>query len=352
MRLITVLFVLLMFNASVFAESAAVRIKDIGRFSEVRANQLMGFGLVVGLKNSGDSSRSEFTKIALSNLLNNMQITDQKETMFKSRNVASVMVTAELPPFSRTGQRIDVSVSSVGDAKSLKGGTLLQSPLKGADGKVYAVAQGPLVVGGAHQELNSTSYAKNQTTVGRISNGAIVESEVAVVLSGLDVLHFVLHKTDFTTAARVAYVIKDSGMSDAIAIDASTVRVNIDDSDKRDVVDFIARLEELTVNPDSRAKVVVSERTGTVVIGENVVLAPVAVSQGNISVKIENDELTKETQITYIESNSQLKKVAPGVDLASLVDALNAVGTTPRELISILQAIKEAGALSADLEII
>jgi len=332
--------------------AANVRIKDIGKILEARDNQIMGFGLVVGLKNTGDSSRTEFTKIALGNLLNNMDITSLSDSSFKSKNVAAVMITAVQPSFLKPGQRIDVAVSSLGDARSLKGGTLLLSPLKAADGNVYAVAQGALVVGGIDESSAETVYARNQTTVGRINGGAIIEKEVHVDLTSKKYLTIVLNSPDFTNASRVSYAINSSGMARSKAKDASTIVVELTDDYKQNIVDFISRIEKLSINPDAIAKIVISERTGTIVIGENVKLTAVAVTHGQISVKIDNDELLHQTNIKVYEKPSKLVQVSSGANLASLVKALNAIGTTPQDLISILQAIKKAGALTAEIEII
>lgn len=345
------MLVLLSLFSSVSA-SPKVRIKDIAKVMDARENQLMGFGLVVGLKNTGDSAQTEFTKMALSNLLNNMDVTNVTEANFKSRNAAAVMITTDLPAFLKPGQRIDVVVSSLGDAKSLSGGTLLLSPLKGADGAVYAVAQGGLLVGGLNESLGDNSYAKNQPTVGRIPYGAIVEKEVAVDLASRSTLNVLLNTPDFTNASRVAYAINISGLAHASAKDATTIEIEMDARNQNDVVGFIAKIEELSIYTDSIAKVVVSERTGTIVIGDNVKLDTVAVTHGQINVKIVNNELLNKSEIKIYEKPSKLVTVARGTNLASLVKALNAVGASPRDLISILQAIKKAGALTAELEII
>ena len=334
------------------AAGTVVRVKDIAHILEARDNQIMGFGLVIGLSGTGDSMRTGFTKQALTNLLRKMGIPPEKES-FNSKNTAAVMVTADLPPFSKSGQRISIVVSSLGDARSLKGGTLLQTPLSGADGNVYAVGQGAVVVGGISAEIYDSKFQKNITTVGRIPKGAIVEKEVPVTVKDANYLTIVLNNPDFTTATRLAKIIRKKGIAQARAIDATTVKVSLANIDLNYVVDFVSKIERLTLTPDHVAKVVVNGRTGTIVIGDRVKISPVAVSHGNVSVRIlSSGGKTKGTQIKIYENKAKLVTLAPRSTLNSLVKALNRIGTTPRDLISILQAIKSAGALSAELEII
>lgn len=346
------------------AVSPPVRVKDIARVLEARENQLMGFGLVVGLKNTGDRTQTGFTQQALTNLLSRMGMVPQSVD-FKSRNVAAVMVTATLPPFVKPGQKIDVTVSSVGDATSLQGGTLLITPLQGMDDQVYAVAQGNLVVGLDPSSPNVPYVERRQVTVGRIPNGAIVEKEVPVTMVGKGGLTIVLNEPDFTTANRLAAVIRAAGI-DAFARDAGTVAVPV--SGGEDVVALLSRIENLKVTPDTVAKIVINERTGTIVIGENVVISPVAVSYGGIDVTIGDVSLFSEGSVVEggqdesryrAQTRARLKKeegklvaVAPAPTLASLVRALNAIGASPKDLIAILQAMKKAGAIKAELEII
>jgi len=381
-----------------FAVSPQVRIKDIAHILEARDNQLMGFGLVVGLKRTGDSSQTGFTKQALTNLLGRVGVVPQANipdnTDYKSRNVAAVMVTSTLPPFIKPGQRIDVTVSSLGDASSLQGGTLLITPLEGGNGDVYAIAQGPVLIGntlGTHSiEFKPTPYLNQEsTTVGIIPHGALVEKEVPVSMgpdkeevslqvmdekgikivsdnsesSSRSFLTIVLEQPDFTTASRVAYSIARSG-TDARAKDPSSVLVPIDEG--QNIVDIVARIENLKVIPDVIAKVVINERTGTVVIGENVRIAPVAVTYGNVGVEIgdidmysynydytddSNSTLTR-TKLKAAEKKNKLLEVSKGGTLKDLVRALNGLGATPKDLISIIQSIKAAGALTGELEII
>lgn len=345
------------------AASPPVRLKDIAHVLGARENQLMGFGLVVGLNNSGDKSQTGFTQQALTNLLSRMGMVPQSVD-FKSRNVAAVMVTANLPPFVKPGQKLDVTVSSVGDATSLQGGTLLVAPLQGVDDQVYAVAQGSVVVGVEPSSPSVPYVRQRQVTVGRIPGGGLVEKEVPVTLEEKGNLTIVLSEPDFTTANRVAAAIRRAGY-EASASDAGTIAVP---SGGEELVALISRIENLTVTPDTVAKIVVNERTGTIVIGENVVIAPVAVSYGGIDVFIGDVSLFSEGTVsdsTQDESRyraatrARLSKkegkftVVPGsATLSSLVRALNAIGASPKDMIAILQAMKKSGAIKAELEII
>jgi len=359
---------LTMLSSLLFANSPAVRIKDIASVLEVRPNQLIGFGLVVGLKNSGDSNQSEFTQKALTNLLTRLGIAS-REDIFKSRNIAAVMVTAELSPYLKTGQKIDATVSSLGDAGSLRGGTLVMTPLQGADNQVYAVCQGPVVISETVDPL--TQKGKTET-VGTVVGGALVEKEVPVEIGVDNKLTLVLRKPDFTTAARMAYSLERGGIFGSKAMDASTVVVPLTIDDKENIVAFVSKLEDFLVVPDSVAKVVVSQRTGTIVIGEDVKLSPCAIAYGDIEIKIKSseeesleeelfgeEELEEEleegaegVETEVVPRNTQLVELEAGANLSSLVKALNSVGTSPKELIAILQALKASGALTAELEVI
>jgi flagellar P-ring protein precursor FlgI len=290
------------------------------------------------------------------------------KNQLKVKNVAAVMVTASIPPFARIGNTIDVVASSVGDAKSLSGGTLLMTPLKGVDGKVYALAQGPATVGGVSAGGAGGNTQKNHLQVVRIANGATIEKEIPVQLDGKDSLLLSLYNPDFTTAKRVADTINASlGPGVAEAVDSSALRLNIPPRMvEKNVAEFIADIETLTVVPDTRAKVVVNEKTGTVVIGENVTISTVAVAHGNLTVTIKNSAevsqpaplsqgQTVATPATDVSIQEQQAKVMPlngNATIGDLVKGLNAIGVSPRDLISILQSIKAAGALQADLEII
>jgi len=345
----------------------SARIKDLAYFLGSRSNSLIGYGLVVGLKNTGDSTNTLFTINTLANMLENMGI-NFDPTQAKIMNVAAVMVTAKLPPFSRSGSRIDVQASSIGDAKSLEGGTLLMTPLMGPDGKVYAVAQGPISTGGfSASGASGSSVQKNHPTAGFISGGALVEKEINVQYSELPTLDLVLKTPDFTTAHKTAEAIC-RGVPDvtAHAVDAGTVRLEVPPSQRAEMVDLITRVENLEVQPDVMAKVVVNERTGTIVIGEHVRIAPVAVAHGSLTVQITEKpvvsqplpfskgttQVVPQTSIQVQEGKGHLAVVGGGVTIGQVIEGLNAIGATPRDLINILQSIKAAGAMEAELELI
>jgi len=346
------------------AQSPAVRIKDIAQVQGARDNQLMGFGLVVGLNNTGDKSQTGFTQQALTNLLSRMGVVPQAVD-FKSRNAAAVMVTATLPPVIKPGQKLDVTVSSVGDSTSLQGGTLLITALQGVDGQVYAVAQGSLITGVDPSSPNFPYVKQRQVTAGRIPAGALVEKEVPVTMVKKNNLTIMLNEPDFTTANRIVAAIRNAGL-DAEAKDAGTVDVAVSGAD---VVSLVSAIEGLRVTPDTVAKIVVNERTGTIVIGDNVVIAPVAVSYGGIDVYIGDVSLISEGHLSdnsqyddaryysagrakYDNKQGKLTAVSGSATLSSLVAALNAIGASPRDLISILQAMKKSGAIKAELEVI
>ncbi len=343
------------------------RIKDIAYFIGNRPNMLIGYGLVVGLNGTGDKDKTKFTVSTLANLLDNMGIHVDPDEI-KVKNVAAVMVTARIPAFARVGTKLDVQVSSIGDAKSLMGGTLLLTPLKGPDGEVYAVAQGPISIGGfAFGGAAGGGVQQNHPTVGHISNGAIVEKEIPISYQNYDVLDLTLRNPDFTTASKMAKAINAAfGKNIAKARDAATVRINIPDKANGNLIDFISRIENIEVVPDSVAKVVINERTGTIVMGENVRISPVAVAHGNLTVSITEQPyvsqplpfsqgkttVVPQTQVEVQEEKAHLAIVGGGVTIGQVVEGLNAIGATPRDLINILQAIKAAGALQAEIEII
>lgn len=345
------------------ADDPAVRIKDIARILSDRPNQLTGLGLVTGLEGTGDSSTSQANVQMVANLLRNFGVTVPPEQL-RVRNVAAVTVTAELPPFARTGDRIDVVVSSLGDAKSLQGGVLLLTPLRGADGRVYAVAQGSVSIGGFNVRRGGAAVQKNHPTVGIVPGGATVEVEVPAELAAQNRVTLVLREPDFTTATRVAEVINRTFTSQtARAVDKSTVEVALPTAYREDPVSFIAALEELPVRPDGVARIVVNERTGTIVMGHQVRLSTVAVAQGNLSVRIvpqpkvsqpppfsEGETIiTPGVEIEAEEGQGHMVVLPSPVAVQDLVDALNGVGATPRDIIAILQAIKAAGALHGEL---
>jgi flagellar P-ring protein precursor FlgI len=346
----------------------AARIKDIAAFRGVRPNQLVGYGLVVGLAGSGDSNTTQFTLQSMSSMLEKMGVTVNAEDI-KVKNVAAVMVTAELPPFARSGSRLDALVNSIGDAKALQGGTLVMTPLKGADGQVYAVAQGPVATGGFLVGASTGDKVnKNFPTVGRVVQGASVEREIPFDLNQKESLTLALNKPDFTTATRVAQSI-NAGLMDQVARtqDSGTVHVAVPPGYAGKIAQLIAAIEGLNVTPDSVSRVVINERTGTVIMGENVRIATVAIAHGNLSVEIKQNYnvsqpmpfsergrtvVTPDTQTIVQEGRAPLQIMPSGVSIGEVVRALNALGVTPRDLISILQALKAAGALQAELEII
>lgn len=350
----------------VFAQSPAVRLKDIAQVRGVRSNQLIGYGIVVGLEGTGDSAGAFFTVQSISNMLERFGITVPANAL-KVKNVAAVMVTAELPPFARAGNTLDVVVSSLGDARSLQGGTLLQTPLRGADGKVYAVAQGALSIGGFNVGGGGSRVQRNHSTVGRIPNGALIEREIpSQFLSGDNTLTIQLNKPDFTTAARVVNSIRGAFPNLFVrALDPATVQIFFDAQHAVDPVMVVAQLEMLPVVPDVSARVVVNERTGTVVVNGEVRIAPVAIAHGGITVRVQTilevsqpppfspgqTKVVPQTQIDVQQDPAQMVYLKEGTSVESLVKALNALGVSPRDLIAILQALKSAGALHAEIEV-
>lgn len=351
-------------GSAVCAQS--VRVKDIAAIEGVRSNQLLGYGLVVGLEGTGDSQQTRFTTQSVANMLETYGINLPADKM-KVKNVAAVVVTATLPSFARPGTTIDAIVSSLGDARSLQGGTLLQTPLRAANGEVYAVAQGPVTVGGFSAGSGGASASKNHTTVGRVPDGAIVEKATKTDLAPQDSVNITLNRADFTTASRIANAINlRLGGHFARAVDASAVSVNLPAEYQGDVVGFIAQLESVEVTTDTVARVVVNERTGTVIIGGSVRILPVAVSHGSLTVEITTGYevsqpnplsdgktvVTPNTNVKVTEEPASLVEIKSGSTISELIRALNALKIKPRDLIAILQAIKEAGALQAQLEVI
>jgi len=343
----------------------AARLKDIANFGGVRANQLIGYGLVVGLNKTGDGNSMISTTKSIMNMLQSMNITVGSRDI-KSGNVAAVMVTATLPPFARQGMKLDVAVSSIGDAKSLEGGTLVQCPLRGPDGLVYAVAQGQLSIGGFSAGGGDNQVTKNHPTVGNIPSGSIVEREVPFKINDLNEVTVALNADDFNTAARAAGAInQELNASLARAIDSRTIMIQVPEAYKNNVAGLLAKIEVVEVTPETAARVVVNERTGTVVMGENVRINPVAIAHGNIHVQISSTPIVsqpaplsggktvvvKQKNVSVSEEKAQLFVLPNQSSIGDLVVALNAVGVTPRDLVAILQAIKAAGALQAQLEI-
>ncbi len=344
----------------------AARLKDVAEVEGVRSNKLIGYGLVIGLNKTGDGNSVRFTRNSITNMLENMGVTvDPKDV--KSGNVASVMVTAELPPFSHQGFTIDATVSSLGDAKSLQGGTLIMTPLKGPDGKIYAVAQGAVSIGGFSAESGGDSFTKNHTTVGIVPDGAIVEREIPYSFNDQQQITLNMHSADFSSVEHAADAINmELGEVVASAADSRTINVKVPQDYRGNLVGLMARIENVDVPTDTSAKVVLNERTGTVIMGNNVRISTIAISHGNLHVKIRTTAnasqpgafsggdtvVTQQSSIQAMEENRRLFVVEAGATIGDLVQALNAVGVTPRDLISILQSIKSAGALHAKLEII
>lgn len=349
--------------------SAQSRIKDIVDFENVRENQLTGYGLVVGLRGTGDTLRnSPFTEQSLIAMLERLGV-NIRDTDLRTRNVAAVTVTATLPSFSRRGSRIDVQVSTLGDASDLMGGTLLVTPLVGLDGQVYAVAQGSVAVNGFTASGEAGSIARGVPTSGRISNGGIVEREVEFALNRMETIKLALRNPDFTTAQRIAAAINGHfSLNVASPLDPSTVNVEIPISFSGDMVALMTEVEQLTVTPDQIARVIIDESSGIIVMGSDVRISRVAIAQGNLTIRItetpqvsqpnafsENGEtvVVPRTQIEVdTDDKKRLAVLNGGVDLQDLVDGLNALGVGPRDMIAILQALKAAGALQAELEVI
>ena len=346
----------------------AARIKDIASIRGVRQNQLVGYGLIVGLDGSGDTNKSEFTQQSLASMLERMGVTVDPEDL-KVKNIAAVMVTAELPPFARSGSRIDALVSSIGDAKNLQGGTLLMTPMKGLDGKVYAMAQGPVSTGGfSYGKGTGTGVQKNFPTAGRVVGGATIEREIRTQFNARETLTLAIHKPDFTTATRMAMAI-NAAFADSLAkaLDAGTVAVKVPDLYKGRTVELVALIEGVGVTPDNISKVIINERTGTVIMGENVRIATIAIAHGNLSIQVNKTDnvsqpapfarrgrtvVTSDREVIVEEGRNPLFLVESGVSIGEVVRALNALGVSPRDLIAIFQALKAAGALQAELEII
>jgi flagellar P-ring protein precursor FlgI len=350
-----------------FAES---RIKDIADFEGVRENLLVGYGLVVGLNGTGDSlDKSPFTQQSLIGMLERLGVnTRDNLSKLDTDNVAAVMVTATLKPFARQGTKLDISVNALGDAKSLQGGTLLVTPLLGADGEVYAVAQGPVAIGGFTATGASQSVTKGTPTTGRISNGAIVEREVGFDLAKLQAVKITLRNPDLTTARRIAQAINRSLKDNAAQpLDPATVQLNVPAGYKGNVVSLLTDIEQLPVQPDQIARVVIDEASGVIVMGEKVQISTVAIAQGNLTIRItETPQVSQpgpfsnggttvvvpRTDIQVDENkDKKLALLKSGVTLQELVNGLNSLGIGPRDLISILQAIKAAGALQAEIEV-
>jgi flagellar P-ring protein precursor FlgI len=353
------------------AAHAASRLKDLVDFEGVRDNMLVGYGLVVGLNGTGDTlTNAPFTERSLIGMLERLGINTSGDfNTIKTKNIAAVMVTATLPPFAAQGARIDVNVGTMGDAKSLLGGTLLVTPLQGADGEIYAVAQGSISSGYSASGASGTSITKGVPTSGRIADGAIVEREVTFRLGDMNSLRLSLRNPDFTTAKRVADAInKHMKSSIAEASDSAIIRMQVPLDRRSDVVGLMTEIEQLEIVPDEVARIVIDEQSGVIVMGENVHINTVAVAQGNLTIKISETPQVSQpgplseggttvtvprTDISVEEGkDNKLALLHGGVSLQELVQSLNALGIGPRDMISILQSIKASGALQADLEML
>jgi flagellar P-ring protein precursor FlgI len=346
---------------------ATSRIKDLANVEGVRQNQLIGYGLVVGLNGTGDTLNNiPFTKQSLQAMLERLGVNVRGQTL-RTGNVAAVMVTANLPAFATQGTRIDITVSALGDSKSLQGGTLLVTPLLGADGNVYAVGQGSVAIGGFQAQGQAASITRGVPTVGRIANGALIEREIEFNLNRQSQLRMALRNPDFTTAKRIAAAINDYiGVPTAEPLDPATVGITVPQQYRGNVVKLLTEVEQLQVEPDEAAKIVIDERSGIIVMGRDVRVSMVAVAQGNLTVSItETPQVSQpgpfsrngqtvtvpRTRIGVQEDGKKLAVVKDGVSLQQLVDGLNSLGIGPRDLIAILQAIKAAGAIQADIEV-
>ena len=344
------------------------RVKDLVDVDGIRDNMLVGYGLVVGLNGSGDSLKNApFTQQTLQTMLERMGVNTRGQTM-QTKNTAAVMVTANLPAFAAQGTHIDVSVSALGDAKSLQGSTLLVTTLFGADGQIYALGQGPVAIGGFTASGDAASVTRGVPTAGRIANGAIVEREIPFALAGQTNLRLSLHNPDLTTATRIAAAVNNyMGSEIALVSDPSTVHLSIPPSYPHGVIGLLTDVEQVKVDPDQPAKVVIDEQSGVIVMGADVRISTIAIAQGNLTIRVNESpevsqpgpfskgttQIVPRTQIQVDDSKgNRMTVLHEGVSLQSLVDGLNALGVGPRDIISILQAIKAAGALQADIQVI
>lgn len=352
---------MLLLSASI---AHAARLKDIADVEGVRGNHLLGYGVIVGLNGTGDKQGALFTSQAVSNLLERAGIRVNPTDLKRLANVAAVTITATLPPFARPGQKLDVTLSSLGDSTTLQGGTLLMAPLRGPDGKVYAVAQGPVSVGGFSVEGGNDKAQKNHPTVGRISQGALVERHIPFDLFAAGTVRIVLREPDFVTITRVEEAVNQFlGPRRAKAIDSSSVTFPLDQASGQSPIQLIAQLEELSIEPDVPARIVINERTGTIIMGEQVKISNVALAHGNLNIAIRSETqvaqpgplaggqtaVVENRDVTVGEENGELRVVENAVSLRQVVRALNTIGATPRDLIAIFQALQRAGALQAEL---
>jgi flagellar P-ring protein precursor FlgI len=347
---------------SCIAGATGVRVKDIAVVSGVRDNQLAGYGLVAGLAGDGDKNPAQ-TLQTIQNILQRFGVTIPASTL-SAKNVAIVMVTTDIPAFKKSGTRLDVTVASMGDAKSLQGGILLQTPLLGADGKVYAVAQGALTLGGISAGGEGASVQKNHPTVGQIADGAVVEREIPAQIISDHHLDLILRESDFTTAARLAMALNVKFTNSSLAIDSSTVQVRVPDEFESTPINFVSLLEAVEVNTDIPARIVINERTGTIVATSRICISACAVSHGNVTISIATTMnvsqpgpmsqggktvVTPKTDAKVSEEKGSMVTLPELPTVEKVASALNALGVTPRDMMSIFQAMKEAGALQAEL---
>jgi len=346
------------------ADASPVRIKDLVDFDGVRGNDLVGYGLVVGLDGTGDGLRNApFTEDIMTNILERLGVNVTGE-QFRPKNVAAVLVTATLPPFARAGGQIDVTVSAIGDANSLMGGTLVMTPMNAADGEIYAVAQGTIIAGGAQVEGDAGSVTSGVPTAGTIPSGARIEREIDFELESIDRLRMALREADFTTADRIERAVnREFGRRVALMLDSGTVQLDVPATRMRSVAHALSRIENIVVEPERKARVVVDQRSGTIVMGEDVRISRVAVSQGNLTLRIQEQPLViqpnpfSQGQTVVVprtnaaideEPGISLAEVQPGTSLSEVIAGLNALGVSPRDMIDILKSIKAAGALHAE----
>lgn len=353
---------------SVSIASSASRIKDLAYVQGMRGEQVIGYGLVVGLNGTGDSQRSTFTVQSVSSMLKRFGITVPQDQL-RLRNVAAVIVTATIPAFTKEGGVVDVTVSSLGDATGLQGGTLLVTPLSGLNGAVYASAQGPISVGGMNVRSNGSEVRRNHTAAGRVPGGALIEKPVDVKIANEWKVSVVLWQPDFTTAMRIVSAVNTKlGVQIASAVDASTIALNVPTQyrDNAKIIDFISQVELLEIVPDVAAKVVINEKTGTVVVGGNVTILPVAISHAGLNIEIQQSPVISQPQafskgttvttamssITTTQDSSAVVAINGAATVQEIAKALNSLRVSPRDVIAIFQALKEAGALKAELIIL
>ncbi len=363
-------FVFLAISSFLFccnALQSASRVKDVAAFEGVRDNQIVGYGLVIGLNGTGDRSQTFFSTQTLANMLERSGVI-VSPNQIRVKNIAAVIVTANLPPFVRQGSRIDVTVGSIGDAQDVQGGVLVMTPLKAANGEVYATAQGQVVLGGFSAGAGTGNKVQlNHPTVGRIPNGALVEKEVAVDLMGKSRLNLVLHDSDFTTATRAVRAINELvGTNVAAALDGRTISISVPPTYSQRIVEFMSVVENAKMDVDNRARVVINEKTGTVVLGKEVKIAEVSLVHGGLSLQVGTllnvsqpapfsqgqTQVVPETNVQIQEEKGRAVTLREGASVEEIVRALNAIGAGPRDVIAILQAIKAQGAMQAELEII